>query len=64
MGNGAFGGRIPEGDLHDALAGGYATAGTDDGHDAKPADASWALGHPEKVVETRTSPRSSGAAAS
>ena len=51
VGNGAFGGRIPEDDLHDALADGYATAGTDDGHDAKPADASWALGHPEKVVD-------------
>jgi len=51
VGNGAFGGRIPEGDIRDALADGYAVAGTDDGHDAKPADASWALGHPEKVVD-------------
>ncbi|HEY6460956.1 MAG TPA: tannase/feruloyl esterase family alpha/beta hydrolase, partial [Polyangiaceae bacterium] len=50
VGNGAFGGRVPEGDLFDALAAGYATAGTDDGHQAPPADASWALGHPEKVA--------------
>ncbi|HEX3344235.1 MAG TPA: tannase/feruloyl esterase family alpha/beta hydrolase, partial [Polyangiaceae bacterium] len=51
VGNGAFAGRIPEGDVFDALAGGYAAAGTDDGHEAGPADASWALGHPEKVVD-------------
>ena len=51
VGNGAFGGRIPEGDLAEALADGYATAATDDGHRAGPADASWALGHWEKVVD-------------
>jgi feruloyl esterase len=51
VGNGAYGGRVPEGDLFDALAAGYATAGTDDGHEAPPADASWAMGHPEKVAD-------------
>jgi feruloyl esterase len=51
VGNGAFGGRLPEGDILDALADGYAVAGTDDGHRAGPADASWALGHPEKIVD-------------
>jgi feruloyl esterase len=51
VGNGAFAGRIPEGDILDALATGAAAAGTDDGHQAGPADASWALGHPEKLVD-------------
>ncbi len=51
VGNGAFAGRIPEGDLLEPLALGYASAGTDDGHQAGPADASWAIGHPEKVID-------------
>lgn len=34
-----------------ALQRGYAVAGTDDGHQASPLDASWAIGHPEKVVD-------------
>jgi feruloyl esterase len=51
VGNGAFAGRIPEGDMFEPLAAGYATAGTDDGHEAGPADASWAIGHPEKVID-------------
>jgi hypothetical protein len=51
VGNGAFAGFIPEDDLLDPLAAGYASAGTDDGHQASPADVSWALGHPEKIVD-------------
>jgi hypothetical protein len=51
VGNGAFAGRIPEADILEGLASGYAVSGTDDGHQAGPADVSWALGHPEKVVD-------------
>jgi feruloyl esterase len=52
VGNGGFAGKIPEDEILDGLAEGYATAGTDDGHDSEnPTDASWALGHPEKVVD-------------
>jgi hypothetical protein len=51
VGNGAFAGRINEGDVLEPVAAGYAAAGTDDGHQAGPADASWALGHPEKIVD-------------
>jgi feruloyl esterase len=51
VGNGAFAGRIPEEDILESVALGFAAAATDDGHEAGPADASWALGHPEKVVD-------------
>jgi hypothetical protein len=34
-----------------ALQRGYVVAGTDDGHQASPLDASWAIGHPEKVKD-------------
>ena len=34
-----------------ALQRGYAVAGTDDGHQASPLDASWAIGHPELVKD-------------
>lgn len=34
-----------------ALRDGYATAGTDTGHAGTPIDASFALGHPEKVID-------------
>jgi len=51
VGNGAFAGRIPEGDMVDGLATGYAVAGTDDGHEDGPGDVRWALGHPEKVID-------------
>ena len=33
------------------LAKGYATAATDDGHQGNPLDASFAAGHPEKLVD-------------
>ena len=52
VGNGGFAGAIPERSILQGLAGGYAVAGTDDGHQsAIGTDASWALGHPEKVVD-------------
>lgn len=52
LGNGGFAGRVPSPMLKGLAARGYATAGTDDGHQtADVTSASWALGHPEKVVD-------------
>jgi len=50
-GNGGFAGEIGYIGMARALAGGYATAGTDTGHVGGGTDASWALGHPEKVTD-------------
>ena len=54
-GNGGFGGSLagPMLDMRKALEKGYATAGTDLGHGLKglTPDASWAIGHPEKVKD-------------
>lgn len=50
MGNGGFAGRIPWGTMLLGLSRGYAVAGTDGGHQSEDGtDASWALGHPEKI---------------
>ena len=52
--NGGFAGSINYGKIGDALNHGYAAASTDTGHHAGSlgaVDASWALGHPEKVVD-------------
>jgi feruloyl esterase len=49
IGNGGFAGSISYTGLAGALARGYATASTDTGHSG--ADASWARGHPEKIVD-------------
>lgn len=53
VGNGGFAGSIPVRGLVLGVKAGYATAGTDDGHEIPPgADATWAgfaVGHPEKV---------------
>ena len=52
VGNGGFAGDIPERAMLAPLAQGYAVAGTDDGHeDTVNTDASWALNHPEKVID-------------
>lgn len=52
VGNGGFAGKIPYRLMTLGLAQGYAVAGTDDGHQSEDAtDASWALGHPEKLVD-------------
>jgi feruloyl esterase len=52
VGNGGFAGVIPERAMLAPLALGYAVAGTDDGHqDTDGTNASWALGHPEKVID-------------
>lgn len=49
IGNGGFAGSISHDGLAGALARGYATASTDTGHSGR--DATWALGHPEKIVD-------------
>jgi Tannase and feruloyl esterase len=51
LGNGGLAGSINLFSLAAALKKGYATAGTDDGHQASPVDGSWALEHPEKVKD-------------
>jgi hypothetical protein len=51
QGNGGFAGGIDYTDLAFAIAQGYASAGTDTGHSASSPDATWALGHPEKIVD-------------
>ena len=51
VGNGGFAGSIGYGALGDDLKRGYATAATDTGHEAEAEDASWAFGHPEKVID-------------
>ena len=51
IGNGGFAGIIDDVGLGAAVAKGYAAVGTDAGHTGSPADASWALGHPEKVID-------------
>jgi hypothetical protein len=49
IGNGGFAGSITPEWLAGAVARGYAAASTDTGHSGR--DASWALGHPEKIVD-------------
>jgi len=49
VGNGAWAGSIQYGALADALRRGYAAASTDAGHTGT--DASFALGHPEKLID-------------
>jgi Tannase and feruloyl esterase len=49
IGNGGFAGSISYDGLAGALARGYASASTDTGHGGR--DASWALGHPEKLAD-------------
>ena len=49
IGNGGFAGSISYGGMASAVARGFATASTDTGHST--ADASWALGHPEKIAD-------------
>lgn len=52
LGNGGFAGTIPSGRLKAVAAQGWATAGTDDGHQSPVGtSAIWALGHPEKIVD-------------
>src|SRR5437588_7118330 len=51
IGNGGFAGSIGLGALARAVSAGYAAAATDTGHHAGVTDATWAIGHPEKVVD-------------
>jgi len=51
QGNGGFAGQIDYRGLATALGRGYATAATDTGHSGSATDATWALGHPEKIVD-------------
>jgi feruloyl esterase len=51
QGNGGFAGEIGFRSMGAALGRGYATAGTDTGHSGGATDASWALGHPERVTD-------------
>jgi feruloyl esterase len=48
-GNGGWAGNIPVQSFAEPLRRGFAVAGTDDGHSAT--GASWAIGHPEKLVD-------------
>ena len=49
--NGGFGGSINFVDMAPWIRYGYATASTDTGHRSEDTDASWALHHPEKVID-------------
>jgi tannase/feruloyl esterase len=49
-GNGGWAGSIPVQALGQAVRLGYATAATDDGHEGG-SSASWAIGHPEKLID-------------
>ena len=51
LGNGGFAGSIVYPALASAVSRGFAAAGTDTGHAGSATDASWALGHPEKVID-------------
>ncbi len=51
VGNGGLAGSIPSAQIKARAEGGYAAAGTDDGHGGNGRTAVWALGHPEKIVD-------------
>ena len=51
QGNGGFAGQMSYAALGVAVQQGYASAATDTGHAAEATNASWALGHPEKIVD-------------
>src|SRR6266404_6614017 len=51
IGNGGWAGAISYANMSEPLARGYATASTDTGHEGNNTDASFALGHPEKIVD-------------
>jgi hypothetical protein len=51
QGNGGFAGQIDYRVLGLAVVQGYASAATDTGHAAEGTDATWALGHPEKIID-------------
>jgi feruloyl esterase len=51
VGCGGYCGSITYSNMAESLRRGYATSGTDDGHQGSAFDASWAVGHPQKVVD-------------
>lgn len=51
IGCGGFCGTVQQTWMAEPLRRGYVVAATDDGHQAAGTDASWALGHPEKVID-------------
>jgi len=51
LGNGGFAGEIGYLGLGSSVQHGYATVSTDTGHSGEGTEASWALGHPEKVAD-------------
>ncbi len=51
QGNGGFAGEINYALMALATSQGYATAGTDTGHKGDSTDATWSVGHPEKVID-------------
>ena len=51
QGNGGWAGTVPIASLAAAVRRGYAVAGTDDGHPGSSPGASWAIGHPEKLID-------------
>ena len=51
VGNNGFGGEISYPLMKEPLARGYATASTDTGHEGSSVDASFAFGHPEKLID-------------
>ena len=51
VGSSGFGGSINYDAMPDALRKGYATASTDGGHVSDHLDSTWALGHPEKIID-------------
>ena len=51
IGNGGFAGSIDYRQMGNNLQRGYATAGSDAGHQAQAEDASWAYHHPEKIID-------------
>jgi len=51
LGNGGFAGNIDHPSLANEIRRGNAAAMTDTGHKANQFDASWALGHPQKIVD-------------
>jgi len=51
VGNGVWAGAITYFEMTRPLLSGYATAATDDGHQGNPLDASFAAGHPQKLID-------------
>ena len=51
IGNGGFAGLIDYLQIGQAMSKGYAATATDTGHTGSPVDATFALGHPEKVID-------------